>query len=141
MRYMVLLKSDEGEVDTGRAPTEAEMTAMAKFNEELVGAGVLLAGEGLAPSSQGAKVKLSKDGATVTDGPFTEAKELIAGFWILEVPTLEEAISWVKRIPGPEQEVEIRRVLEAEDFGEAFTPELQEKEAKMRATVAEQREA
>ncbi|AXB45388.1 YciI family protein [Amycolatopsis albispora] len=139
MRFMVLLKSDENEVETGRAPTEAEMTEMAKFNEELVGAGVLLSGEGLAPSREGAKVKLSKDGATVTDGPFTEAKELIAGFWILDVPSLEDAISWVKRIPGPEQEVEIRRVLEAEDFGEAFTPELQEKEAKMRAAVAEQR--
>ncbi|MGA6165315.1 YciI family protein [Amycolatopsis magusensis] len=136
MRFMILLKSDESN-DSGRAPTEAELTEMAKFNEEMVGAGILLTGEGLAPSSQGARVKLSNGSATVTDGPFTEAKELIAGFWMIEVPSLEEALSWVKRVPGPDQEIEVRRVLEAEDFGEAFTPELQEKEAKLRAAAAE----
>jgi hypothetical protein len=115
------------------------LAAMGKFNEELVNAGVMLAGEGLQPSSKGARIKFSGGKKTVMDGPFAEAKELIAGFWLWEVKSLDEAIEWVKRCPSPmegDSEIEIRQVFEAEDFGEAFTPELQEQEAQLRAGIA-----
>jgi hypothetical protein len=138
MRFMVMIKSDERTED-GAMPTEEELTAMGRYNEELVKAGVLLAGEGLHPSSKGAKVKFTDGKPTVIDGPFAEAKELIAGFWILEVKSKEEVIEWVKRVPcteGVETNIEIRQVFEADDFGEAFTPELREKDAQLR--LAEQ---
>jgi hypothetical protein len=138
MRFMVIIKSDES-TEGGAMPTEEELTAMGRYNEELVKAGVMLAGEGLHPSSKGAKVKFTDGKPTVIDGPFAEAKELIAGFWILEVKSKEEAIEWVKRVPcteGVETNIEIRQVFEAEDFGEEFTPELRERDAQLR--LAEQ---
>ena len=118
------------------------MTEMGKFNEELVKAGVLFAGEGLHPSSKGARVKFSGGKRTAIDGPFTETKELIAGFWLIQVKSKEEAIEWVKRCPNPlegEPEIEIRQVFEAEDFGDSFTPELREQEERLRAQVAAKR--
>lgn len=133
MRFMVMIKSDAN-TEAGTMPTEQELTEMGKYNEELVNAGVMLAGEGLHPSSKGAKVKFTGKGSTtVIDGPFTEAKELVAGFWLIQVASREEAIEWVKRCPVVEGEIEIRRVFEAEDFGEAFTPELREQEDRLRA--------
>jgi hypothetical protein len=134
MRFMIIIKADE-ESEAGVMPSEQLMTEMAAFNEELVKAGVMLAGEGLLPSSKGARVLFSGDKRTVVDGPFTEAKELIAGYWLLEVSSLEEAVEWVKRIPNPDQkdaEVEIRQVGEIDDFGDALTPELREAEQRMR---------
>ncbi len=120
-------------------PSEELLAAMGRYNEELVKAGVLLAGEGLHPSSKGARVKFSGDKRTVTDGPFAETKELIAGFWLIQVSSKEEAIEWVKRIPNPmpgtESEIEIRQVFEAEDFGAEFTPELREQEERLRAQI------
>src|SRR5437016_3666686 len=120
MRFMILVKADKNS-EAGVLPSEKLLTEMGKFNEELVTAGVMLAGEGLQPSSKGARVKFSGDKRTVTDGPFTEAKELIAGFWLWQVKSKEEAIEWVKRCPNPmpgmESEIEIRQVFEAEDFG------------------------
>src|SRR5437762_2166394 len=119
MRFMILVKADKNS-EAGVLPSEKLLTEMGKFNEELVKAGVMLAGEGLQPSSKGARVKFSGDKRTVTDGPFTEAKELIAGFWLWQVKSKEEAIEWVKRCPNPspgESEIEIRQVFEAEDFG------------------------
>lgn len=139
MRYMILLKSDK-DTEAGVLPDERLFTEMMKFNEELVKAGMMLAGEGLQPSSKGARVKYSKGKWTVTDGPFAETKEVLAGFWIWEVKSKEEAIEWVKRIPNPagvEGEIEIRQVFEADDFGAEFTPELREQEARLRAKVAE----
>jgi hypothetical protein len=136
MRYMVIVKANE-DTEKGVLPTQEEFAEMGAFNEELVKAGVLLAGEGLTPSSQGARVRFGKDGrTTVLDGPFAETKELVAGFWILQVSSREEVIEWVKKAPFRDAEVEIRKVAEAEDFGEAFTPELQEKEAELRAQSA-----
>ena len=138
---MILLKADQN-TEAGVLPGEEMLAAMTKYNEELARAGVLLAGEGLQPSSKGARVKFSGDKRTVTDGPFTEAKELIAGFWLIQVKSKEEAIEWVKRCPNPlegEAEIEIRQVFEAEDFGPEFTPELREAEERVRAQVAEQR--
>ncbi len=139
MRFMILIKAT-ADSEAGVLPDETLFTEMGKFNEELVKAGVMLAGEGLHPSSKGARVRFSGDRRTVVDGPFSETKELIAGFWIWQVASLEEAVEWVKRIPNPmpgsESEVEIRQVFEAEDFGEAFTPELREQEERMRAEVA-----
>jgi len=117
---------------------------MGKFNEELVKAGVMLAGEGLHPSSKGARVKFSGEKRTVIDGPFAESKELIAGFWLIQVKSLDEAIEWVKRVPNPtgeEGEIEIRQVFEAEDFGDALTPELREQEERLREQVAAQKES
>lgn len=134
MRFMVMIKADETS-ETGVMPTEEELTAMGRYNEELVKAGVLLAGEGLHPSSKGARIKFTDGKPTVIDGPFAEAKELIAGFWLIDVKSKEEAIEWMKRIPctdGVETNVEIRQVIEAEDFGEAYTPELRERDAAMR---------
>jgi hypothetical protein len=138
MRFMILLKSNK-DTEAGVMPSEKLLTEMGKFNEELVKAGVMLAGEGLQPSSKGARVKFSGGKRTVIDGPFSEAKELIAGFWLWQVKSKEEAIEWVKRCPNPldgEAEIEIRQVFEAEDFGADFTPELREQEERLRAQVA-----
>ena len=135
MRFMAIVKST-AESEAGVLPSEAMLTAMGKFNEELVKAGVMLAGEGLQPSSKGARVRFSGDKRTVIDGPFTETKELIAGFWLLQVKSKEEAIEWIKRSPNPfdgESEIEIRQVFEASDFGDAFAPELREVEERLRA--------
>src|SRR5919112_2613080 len=135
MRFMVIVKATK-DSEAGVMPSEELLTAMGTYNEELANAGVLLAGEGLHPSSKGARVRFSGSNRTVIHGPFAETKELIAGFWIFQVKSLEEAIEWVKRCPNPlegESEIEIRQIFEAADFGEAFTPELQEAEARMRA--------
>ncbi|HEV7973381.1 YciI family protein [Amycolatopsis sp.] len=140
MRFMVLIKAND-ESEAGVLPSEQLLTEMGKFNEELVNAGVLLAGEGLHDSSKGARVKFSASGTTVVDGPFTETKELIAGFWLLQVKSKEEAIEWIKRVPNPdkqESEIEIRQVFEAEDFGGNLTPELREAEDNLRKKAAEQ---
>jgi hypothetical protein len=138
MRVMVLIKADETS-ESGAMPDEALLTAMGAFNEELVKAGVMLAGEGLHPSSKGARVKFSGEKRTVIDGPFAETKELIAGYWLWRVESLDEAIEWVKRCPNPlgvEAEIEIRPVFEAEDFGDAFTPELRAQEERLRDQLA-----
>jgi hypothetical protein len=134
MRVIVMIRANK-DTEAGVMPSEELLTAMGKYNEELVKAGVMLAGEGLHPSSKGARVKSAKGKITVTDGPFTETKELICGFWIWQVKSLEEAIEWAKRMPNPHNEdgeVEIRPVFEAEDFGEEFTPELREQEERLR---------
>src|SRR5437870_5672901 len=138
MRFMILVKADKNS-EAGVLPDEKLLTEMGKFNEELVKAGVMLAGEGLQPSSKGARVKFSGSKRTVIDGPFAETKELIAGFWLWQVKSKEEAIEWVKRCPNPmkgESEIEIRQVFEAEDFGAEFTPELREQEERLRAQLA-----
>ena len=138
MKFMILLKADRN-TEAGVMPGERLLADMMTYNEELVKAGVLLAGEGLHPSSRGARVRFSGGQRTVIDGPFAETKELIAGFWIFQVRSLEEAIEWVKRCPDPldgEAEIEIRRIFEADDFGEALTPELREKEERLRAQSA-----
>jgi hypothetical protein len=132
MRFMVIVKANK-DSEAGVLPDEKMLTTMGKYNEELVNAGVMLAGEGLHASSKGARVRFSGGKRTVIDGPFTEAKELVAGFWIWQVKSLQEAIEWLKRAPFEETEVEIRQVAESEDFGEAFTPELREQEDRMRA--------
>jgi hypothetical protein len=133
---MVLVKADKNS-EAGVLPDEKILKEMGKFNEELVKAGVMLAGEGLHPTSKGARVKFSAGKRTVIDGPFTEAKELIAGFWLWQVKSKEEAIEWLKRAPfDGGAEVEIRQVFEAADFGDAFTPELREQEKRLRAQVA-----
>jgi len=136
MRFMILVKADKNS-EAGVLPDEKLLTDMGKYNEELVKAGIMLAGEGLHPSSKGARVKFSGNKRTVTDGPFAETKELIAGFWLWQVKSKEEAIEWVKRCPNPfpgtESEIEIRQVFEAEDFGAEFTPELREQEERVRA--------
>jgi hypothetical protein len=138
MKFMILIKADK-DSEAGILPDEKLFTEMGKFNEELAKAGVLVAGEGLHPSSKGARVKFVRDKRIVTDGPFPETKELIAGYWIWKVKSKEEAIEWTKRIPNPmpsqESEVEIRQVFEAEDFGENMTPELREKEDRLRAEI------
>ncbi len=138
MRFMILIKADKN-TEAGALPDEKLLTEMGKFNEELVKAGVMLAGEGLHPSSKGARVRFSGTKRTVIDGPFAETKELIAGFWLWRVKSKEEAIEWVKRCPNPmagESEIEIRQVFEAEDFGAEFTPELREQEERLRAKIA-----
>ncbi|HEX9531325.1 MAG TPA: YciI family protein [bacterium] len=132
MRVMVLVKANK-DSEAGLLPDQKILTEMGKFNEELVKAGVMLEGEGLHPSSKGARVRFSGRQRTVIDGPFTEAKELIAGYWLWQVKSMDEAIEWVKRSPFQDGEVEIRRVFEPEDFGPAFTPELREQEARLRA--------
>ncbi len=140
MRFMVMVKATPTS-EAGVLPDEKLLAEMGKYNEELVKAGVMLAGEGLQPSSKGARVKFSGDKRTVIDGPFTETKELIAGFWLIQAKSKEEAIEWVKRspnpMPGEESEIEIRQVFEAEDFGEEFTPELREQEARLRERAAD----
>jgi hypothetical protein len=138
MRFMVFVKATQ-ESEAGVMPSEKLLTEMGQFNEELVKAGVMLAGEGLHPSAKGARVRFSGTKRTVIDGPFAETKELIAGFWLWQVKSKEEAIEWVKRCPNPfdgESEVEIRQVFEAEDFGAEFTPELREQEERLRAEIA-----
>ena len=140
MRFMVLVKADKAS-EGGALPDEKMLAAMGKFNEELVKAGVMLAGEGLQPSSKGARVKFSKGKKTVIDGPFAETKELVAGFWLWQVRSKAEAIEWLKRAPFGDTEVEIRQVFENDDFGEAFTPELREQEDRIRAEAARQAKA
>ena len=137
MRFMIIVKAD-AKSEAGEMPSERLLTEMGKYNEELVKAGVLLAGEGLHPSSKGARVRFSGTKRTVVDGPFAETKDLIAGFWLIEVSSKEEAIEWVKRIPNPdggESEVEIRQVFEAEDFA-GIAPDVMERERRLRAEVA-----
>ena len=137
MRVMAIVKATD-DSEAGVMPSTELLTEMGKFNEELVRAGVMLAGDGLHPSSKGARVRFSPDGSTsVTDGPFAETKELIAGFWILQVKSMEEAVEWIRRAPNPsggdESEIEIRQVFETEDFGDELTPELREQEERLRA--------
>ena len=137
MRVMVMIKGDP---EPGAAPSEELLAAMGRYNEELVKAGVMLAGEGLHPSSKGARVRFEGKDRTVVDGPFAETKELVAGFWLIQVKSREEAIEWVKRCPNPMEgssEIEIRQVFEAEDFGDEFTPELREQEERLRAIAEE----
>jgi hypothetical protein len=136
MRFMVLVKADKNS-EAGVMPEEKMLRDMGKFNEELIKAGVMLAGEGLHPTSKGTRVRFSGDKRTVIDGPFTESKELVAGFWIWKVKSKEEAIEWLKRAPFDQTEVEIRQIFEAEDFGAEFTPELREQEERHRAQAAE----
>jgi hypothetical protein len=138
MKFMIIMKANK-DTEAGVMPSEQALTQMGNFNEELVNAGIMLAGEGLHPSSKGARVKFSGGQPAVTDGPFSETKELIAGFWMWEVKSKEEAIEWVKRIPNPDGtdfEVEIRQVFAAEDFGAEFTPEAREQEERLRERIA-----
>ena len=137
MRFMVMVKATR-DSEAGVLPDEKLLAEMGRFNEELVKAGVMQAGEGLQPSSKGARVRFSERERTVIDGPFAETKELVAGFWIWKCASLQEAIDWVKRCPNPmpgDSEIEIRQIFEAEDFGEAFTPELREQEERLRAKI------
>jgi hypothetical protein len=141
MRVMVLVKASK-ESEAGVLPDAKLLTEMGKFNEELVKAGVMLAGEGLHPSSKGVRVRFSGGKQTVIDGPFSETKELVAGFWLWQVKSMDEAIEWLKRAPfgsadGEEPELEIRPLFEAEDFGDEFTPELREQEERLRAEIAQ----
>ena len=138
MRFMVIVKATT-DSEAGVMPSEELLAAMGRYNEELVEAGVMLAGEGLQPSAKGARVKFSGDQRTVVDGPFIETKELIAGFWIFQVASLEACIEWVKRCPNPmpgDSEIEIRQIFEAEDFGTEFTPELREQEERIRVRIS-----
>src|SRR3989475_1340419 len=135
MRFMVIVKADKNS-EAGVMPGKQLLTDMGKFNEELANAGVMLAGEGLQASSKGARVKFSGGKTTVTDGPFAETKELVAGYWMWQVKSKEEAIEWLKRAPFEDTEVEIRQVFEAEDFGAEFTPQLREQEERLRAEMA-----
>jgi hypothetical protein len=141
MRFMVLIKADK-DTEAGVMPSEQLLTEMGKYNEELVKAGVMLAGEGLHPSSKGARIKFSGAKRAVIDGPFAETKELIAGFWMWKVGSLQEAIDWAKRCPNPtgaDGEIEIRQVFEAEDFGKEFSPELREAEERLRSQIEKQK--
>jgi len=138
MRFMVMIKADKN-TEAGKLPSQKLLADMGRFNEELVKAGVMLAGEGLQPSSKGARVRFSGSKRTVIDGPFNETKELIAGFWLWQVKSRQEAIDWVMKCPAPlegDSEIEIRQVFEAEDFGAEFTPELREQEERLRAEVS-----
>ena len=139
MRFMVMVKASK-DSEAGKMPSQELLTAMGKFNEELVKAGIMQAGEGLQPSSKGVRVKFAGDKRIVTDGPFAETKELVAGFWIWKCKSKQEAIDWVKRCPNPmpgtEAEIEIRQIFEAEDFGAEFTPEEREREERMRSEIA-----
>jgi len=141
MRCIVMVKATK-DSEAGVMPSNELLTEMGKFNEELVKAGVMLAGEGLKPSSKGKRVRFSGKKRSVIDGPFTETKELVAGFWLWQVRSMEEAVEWVKRCPNPmegESEIEIRQVFEAEDFGAEFTPELREQEERQRKQMARQK--
>ena len=141
MKFMILVKATK-DSEAGVMPSENLLAEMGKFNEELVKAGVMLAGEGLHPSSKGARVRFSGAKRSVIDGPFAETKELVAGFWIWQVKSKEEAIEWVKRCPNPmpgESEIEVRQVFEAEDFGAALTPELREREERLRSQIAKKK--
>src|SRR5512140_2125063 len=139
MRFLIIVKANKNS-EAGVMPSEKLLADMGKFNEELVKAGIMLAAEGLQPSSKGARVRFSGSKRTVIDGPFTETKELVAGFWILQCKSKEECVEWIKRCPNPmpgqDSEIEIRQIFEAEDFGEAFTPELREQEERLRAQAA-----
>ena len=140
MRFMLIVKAN-ADSEAGVMPSEQLLAEMGRYNEELVKAGVMLAGEGLHPSSRGARVNFNGSKRSVVDGPFSETKELIAGFWLIQAKSLEEAVEWVKRCPNPmdgESQIEIRQVFEAEDFGAEFTPELREQEERLRATIAAQ---
>ncbi len=137
MRFMMLVKASE-ESEAGVMPSEEELAEMGEYNERLVKAGVLRAGEGLHPSSKGFRVDYSSEEPTVIDGPFTESKELVAGFWIIEVDSKEEAVRWAKQVPFKEGELEVRPIFEADDFGEEFTPELREREDRLREEIARQ---
>lgn len=137
MRVMVIVKASKGS-EAGEMPDEKMLAAMGQFNEELVNAGVMLAGEGLHPTSKGKRVRFSGSSRTVVDGPFPETKELIAGYWIWKVKSMEEALEWVKRCPNPhneDSEIEIRQIFEEEDFGAEFTPELREQERRLREQI------
>jgi hypothetical protein len=137
MRFMVMVKATK-ESEAGIMPSQQLLEEMGRYNEELVKAGVMLAGEGLQPSSKGARVKFKGKDRTVVDGPFTETKELVAGFWLMQARSKDEVIEWVKRCPNPmegESEIEIRQVFEAEDFGEVLTPELREQEERLRQQI------
>ena len=139
MRVMVMIKANE-KSEAGVMPSERVLTEMTKFNEELVSAGVMLAGEGLHPTSNGKRVEFSGSKTSVIDGPFAETKEVIAGFWIWQVESMEKAVEWARRIPNPDEEdavIEIRQVFSDEDFGDAMTPEVREREAEMRRTLEE----
>jgi len=142
MRFMAMVRATR-DSEAGKMPDETLLAEMGKFNEELVKAGVMLAGEGLHPSAKGARVRFSGTKRTVIDGPFAETKELIAGFWLLQVKSKEEAIEWIKRSPNPfpgqESEIEIRQVFDAEDFGAEFTPELREQEERLRQQMEKKR--
>src|SRR5437773_5800367 len=138
MRFMIIVKANR-DSEAGVMPSEKLLTDMGKFNEELVKAGVMLAGEGLHASSKGARVKFSGGKTTVIDGPFAETKELVAGFWLWRCKSKEEAIEWLKRAPFEDTEVEIRRVFEAEDFGAEFTPELREQEDRLRGQIEQKK--
>ena len=141
MRVMVIIKATK-DTEAGVLPDEKLLTEMGNYNEELVKAGVMLAGEGLHPSSKGARVKFSGTKRSVIDGPFPETKELIAGFWIWKVKSLQDAIEWIKRCPNPtgvDAEIEIRPIFEAEDFGKEFTPELRDQEERLRARIEKQK--
>lgn len=140
MRFMMLVKADDN-TEAGVLPSEKELAEMGRFNEQLANAGVLLAGEGLQPSARGARVTFSGGKPTVTDGPFTEAKELIAGFWMIQVRSKEEALEWARRVPFQDGQIEIRQVFEADDFGAEFTPELRDQEERLRAQLAAQANA
>jgi hypothetical protein len=143
MRFMVIVKATK-DSEAGIMPTEELLSAMGKYNEELAKAGIMLAGEGLQPSSKGARVRFNGKNRTVIDGPFAETKELVAGFWLWQCKSMDEAIEWVKRCPNPmpgESEIEIRQVFENEDFGPEFTPELQAQEDRIRAEVAARRQS
>jgi hypothetical protein len=139
---MIMVKASK-DSEAGKLPSQELLAAMGKYNEELVKAGIMLGGEGLQPSSKGARVRFSGDRRIVTDGPFAETKELVAGYWMWQVKSKEEAIEWVKRCPNPmpgtEAEIEIRQVFEAEDFGAEFTPELREQEERLRAQLSQKR--
>src|SRR5881397_4000605 len=139
MRFLVMVKGNK-DYEAGAMPTQQELTEMGKFNDELVKAGVMLAGEGLQPSAKGARISYAGSKRTVRDGPFTEAKELVAGFWIWQVKSKAEALEWAKRIPFQEGEVEIRQIFEAEDFGAEFTPELRQQEERQRAAIAKNKQ-
>lgn len=138
MKFMVMVPADEN-TEAGQMPTTEELAEMGKYNEELAAAGVMLAGEGLHPTSKGARVRFEESGASVIDGPFSESKELIAGFWILQCDSLDEVKDWIKKAPFPAgTQLEIRQVFEADDFGEAFTPELREQEDRIRAAIEQE---
>jgi hypothetical protein len=144
MRVMVIVKATKNS-EAGKMPSEELLAAMGKYNEELVKAGIMLAGDGLHPSTKGKRIKFNGSQRTVVDGPFTEAKELIAGFWIWQVRSIEEAVEWARRCPSPmpgeEGELEIRPVFEAEDFGQEYTPELREQDQKLRAEMERQKKS
>lgn len=139
MRFMVMIKANQ-DTEAGVMPSEEVLAAMGQYNEELVNAGVMLGGEGLHPSSRGARVRFSDGQTSVVDGPFAETRELIAGYWLFQTGSLQETIDWVKRCPASaigDSEIEIRRIFEAEDFGAEFTPELREQEDRLRARISQ----